>query len=841
MTYQSVIAAQSPVSYWRLGEPSGSTANDEQNAHDGTIGAGADLGEPGAISGDSDTSIFFNGATDVIATTGWSLSSANWTVSGLVQNVDPAPTTFHTGAIGLCPGTGAQTQRALCCTRRNATGNFLCYWDNTNSWQESSLSLTLDTWYYVAWSKVGTTLKIYAGSDGGNDFAEVGSFTLTEPADTYTDLFIGASQSTGSDAMKGWLDEMAVWDRGITAQEALAQYNAWQNIAEPVTRVAVATTAPASAAAFTPNLPTHAAGDRLILTVAGKYETTTVPTVNNSWTLLGSGTGGTGSAANDTGQTFWAVYAIDATSSAQAAPTVTPGGTAPNSWEAICASFRPATGKSWRDTITTSSPWVASGSDTNTASPLTAAATLTNQPTDGDSIACFGVIPTDLGTAIGSSSATGTGLSGGALTFDTYVENGLGQDTASVHGAWTGVVGTASGAITPSFVVTGASNHSGSVVVVALRQTSAIPATVTPSTVSRTAAVGTAVPAAPVTLAPSVISRTAAVGTAVPVAPVTLAPAAVSRTAAVGSPTVSISTTVTPATVSRTVAVGSPTVNVPFGPTPATVSGLVVMDAPTTVVDTKAFPAGLVIPVLTGSGDEYWEIYFEPYQIGIGFEVAPAAIDTTVSLDAVTVAAGSDTVEPDTVDGTTTITGHVVGAGHGVAAVNVAGTVAIDSPQVSYGATVAPATVPVVASLPAAEASEGGGATVAPSVVSGSVTVSGTAGAGAGVEPAGISRTITVDPPALSISHTHAATVIAATAALTATVSVDAGTVTPAAVARAAGIGTPIVTISTTHSAPTVAVAAAVANPFVSLVDLNVTIGAAAIVGSRWSGAVTSG
>ena len=113
-----------------------------------------------------------------------------------------------------------------------------------------------------------------------------------------------------------------------------------------VTRIAVTTGAPGSAAAFAPTLPTHAAGDRLILAVVGKDQTTTVPTINQGWILVGSGTGGTGTTANDAGQTFWAVLREGRDVGSMTAPTVTPGATAPNSWEWICASIDPTRARS---------------------------------------------------------------------------------------------------------------------------------------------------------------------------------------------------------------------------------------------------------------------------------------------------------------------------------------------------------------------------------------------------------------------------------------------------------------------------------------------------------------
>lgn len=231
--------------------------------------------------------------------------------------------------------------------------------------------------------------------------------------------------------------------------------------------------APATTAAFTPSLPTHVAGDRLLLWVSGKDATATIPTVNNSWVLLKSGTGGTGTTANDTGQTFWAVYGIDATSSSQTAPTVTPGATLPDSWEWITVAFRPGAGKIWLDSIGTSAAYVQSASDTTTAVPLTGTcgAFTGVQPAAGDAIVAFGVVPTDTPTAVGTFTLTATGLSGGTVAAGFIHNQTLGTDSCQVWGEWSGFTGTASAGLAISFALTSATNASGSVVGVALRET----------------------------------------------------------------------------------------------------------------------------------------------------------------------------------------------------------------------------------------------------------------------------------------------------------------------------------------------------------------------------------
>jgi hypothetical protein len=238
-----------------------------------------------------------------------------------------------------------------------------------------------------------------------------------------------------------------------------------------VTRIGVNTGAPASAAAFAPTLPTHAAGDRMILAVMGKPNTTTAPTLNQGWTFLGTVTGGTGTQGNDTGQVFIHLYAKTATSGAETAPTVTPGAVAPNSWVWVCAVFRPGAGKEWRDAI--GSSIVSGGGDSNTLTPLTAAPFVALPMAEaGDAFFACAANPSDAATAMNGATLTATGLTGGTVdtTSTNYVENSLGQDCCGVWTTWTGFTGTQTAQASASFTLTGATNFSGAVGYVLLRE-----------------------------------------------------------------------------------------------------------------------------------------------------------------------------------------------------------------------------------------------------------------------------------------------------------------------------------------------------------------------------------
>jgi hypothetical protein len=64
--YRQLILAARPAGYWRLGERSGATASDETgNRHDGRYVGRLRLGDPGAISGDFNSSVTLNGISYV--------------------------------------------------------------------------------------------------------------------------------------------------------------------------------------------------------------------------------------------------------------------------------------------------------------------------------------------------------------------------------------------------------------------------------------------------------------------------------------------------------------------------------------------------------------------------------------------------------------------------------------------------------------------------------------------------------------------------------------------------------------------------------------------------------
>ncbi len=65
-TYADAVAQDAPIAWYRMGEPSGTNAADEIGSNDGTYGNTPTLGVAGALTGDSDTAITFNGTDEQI-------------------------------------------------------------------------------------------------------------------------------------------------------------------------------------------------------------------------------------------------------------------------------------------------------------------------------------------------------------------------------------------------------------------------------------------------------------------------------------------------------------------------------------------------------------------------------------------------------------------------------------------------------------------------------------------------------------------------------------------------------------------------------------------------------
>jgi len=236
-------------------------------------------------------------------------------------------------------------------------------------------------------------------------------------------------------------------------------------------RGAWVSTIPATAGSEAVTMPTHVAGDRLVVVELGKYQGATALTeASGTWfSPAGRIAFATGqSNGNDSGTAHANIFIKDALSASEAI-TLVPGATAPNSWEFFAAAF-PTPPNGWADAV--SAVPISSIVDTNTASPLsgTIPAFGAGAPSPGDMLCLFGVTPSDTGTALGAVSLTNAGLSGGTVAGQLYAENALGQDTGSAVADWTGFTGAESGDYSASMTITSSTAQYGGLILIALRE-----------------------------------------------------------------------------------------------------------------------------------------------------------------------------------------------------------------------------------------------------------------------------------------------------------------------------------------------------------------------------------
>jgi len=88
--YDRLVLGDGPIAYWRLGEPSGTNANDETaNNRDGTYVNTPTLGVAGNLVGDSDTAVSFNGSDETVTVTDSTPFQFSTTIASVF--IAPAP------------------------------------------------------------------------------------------------------------------------------------------------------------------------------------------------------------------------------------------------------------------------------------------------------------------------------------------------------------------------------------------------------------------------------------------------------------------------------------------------------------------------------------------------------------------------------------------------------------------------------------------------------------------------------------------------------------------------------------------------------------------------------
>ena len=221
VTYPPAVLSDNPNLYYRLDETSGTVAHDSSgNAWNTTYQSGVTLGATGALVGDSDPAVTGNGTTPIAIS-----SSSNGLPTGNAPRTVEAwfKTSTNAEQALVAYGNRANTQ-AFGFDILNSTTLYLYTWANDASWGTGK-SITDGAWHYAA--------AVYDGAGHVTaylDGTSLGTQTLAtlNTAVTAQGLFIG-SQTTGSLAINGSLDEVAVYPTALPPANIAAHVKASGN------------------------------------------------------------------------------------------------------------------------------------------------------------------------------------------------------------------------------------------------------------------------------------------------------------------------------------------------------------------------------------------------------------------------------------------------------------------------------------------------------------------------------------------------------------------------------------------------------------------------------------
>jgi hypothetical protein len=220
--YADLIKGDGPVAYWRLGEPSDNTdgiAKDEIGLNDGSYLNGTTLGVSGAIPGDTNTAASFSSADRQKMDVPWTdtINAPQFTVELWAR----------------VTGNSGSYRSPLTSRADSPQRGYIFYAEPGNTWQfwsgkgDSSgwdniagPAVRTNEWTYLAATYDGTTKRFFVnGTIVGSSTAAFG------PNDT-SPLRIGggASEGDGNYFFQGNVDEAAVYNKALGADQIIVHY-----------------------------------------------------------------------------------------------------------------------------------------------------------------------------------------------------------------------------------------------------------------------------------------------------------------------------------------------------------------------------------------------------------------------------------------------------------------------------------------------------------------------------------------------------------------------------------------------------------------------------------------
>ncbi|HEX5415421.1 MAG TPA: N,N-dimethylformamidase beta subunit family domain-containing protein, partial [Chloroflexota bacterium] len=211
--YRDAVVADQPLSYWRLDESGGSSAGDWQHLNNGAYVGAPSLGQPGALAGDPDTAVLFNGTSQYVS---------------VPYNASLNPAAFSV-EVWAKPAGGAGTYRGVVASRSYPTG-WVLYAGADNTWQfwvnngTGMLSVpggpvSLNVWSQLVGTFDGTTARLYVNGV----LVSSGTVASYQPQASRP-LVVGQSEPGSGFFFPGVVDEPAVYPTALTASQVQHHY-----------------------------------------------------------------------------------------------------------------------------------------------------------------------------------------------------------------------------------------------------------------------------------------------------------------------------------------------------------------------------------------------------------------------------------------------------------------------------------------------------------------------------------------------------------------------------------------------------------------------------------------
>ena len=208
-----VLGTAGLVAYWRLGEASGTVACESKGGLNGVYQSGTTLGRPGALAGDPDTAVAFNGSS------GWVQVPQNSVLN--VGDRFSVEAWVKRGSVGGSANqVVAAKQSGGWVLQFNPSNQLVLRKSGVGDVVASTRTVTDTTsWHFVAATKDGAAVKLYL--DGVDVTGTVANQTMV---DNTLPLAIGQSSSIAF--FNGLIDEVALYNTALSASQLSAHYTA---------------------------------------------------------------------------------------------------------------------------------------------------------------------------------------------------------------------------------------------------------------------------------------------------------------------------------------------------------------------------------------------------------------------------------------------------------------------------------------------------------------------------------------------------------------------------------------------------------------------------------------